>query len=126
MKKELLYGMSGLIVGAAVAGAIVWAMMDSEKPALEQSSDHEASAIEAKTGDEFDKAYLGSMISHHQMALDMAREAKTHAKHAELKTAAAQLSKAQSQEIEQMQAWQVAWGYTSAASEKPANTHMHH
>jgi uncharacterized protein (DUF305 family) len=126
MKKELLYGVSGLLVGAAVAGAIVWAVMDSEKAETDQTVSHNMGVVEGKVGDEFDKAYLDSMISHHQMALEMAEKAGVSAKHTELKTAASQIIQTQSKEIEQMQAWQVAWGYNQSNDVMSSEMHMHY
>lgn len=66
-------------------------------------------ALEGKTGDEFDKAFLSEMIMHHQGAVEMAEAALTNAKHAEIKTMANAIISAQTTEIQQMQDWQRSW-----------------
>jgi uncharacterized protein (DUF305 family) len=69
-------------------------------------------ALEGKTGDEFDKAFLSEMIVHHEGAVEMAQAALQDSKHAELKTMANAIISAQTTEIEQMRNWQKAWyGY---------------
>ncbi len=67
--------------------------------------------LDGKTGDEFDAAFLAMMIPHHQGAIDMAKLVLKNAKHEELKTLANAIIAAQQMEIDQMQAWQTAWGY---------------
>lgn len=66
-------------------------------------------ALEGKTGDEFDKAFLSEMIMHHQGAVEMAEAALQNAKHAEIKTMANAIISAQTTEIQQMQDWQKNW-----------------
>lgn len=62
-------------------------------------------------GDAFDKAFLSSMIEHHQSAINMAYPGQTNAKHAEVKELTKDIVKAQSSEITQMKQWQKDWGY---------------
>ena len=69
-------------------------------------------SLHAKSGDEFDKAFLSQMIMHHQGALDMAKIAKENAKHQEIKTMADNIIKSQTAEIDQMKQWQQSWGHT--------------
>lgn len=69
------------------------------------------SALEGKTGDEFDKAFIEQMIMHHQSAIDMAAPGEKNAQHEELKDLTKAVVSAQTQEIKQMRAWQKAWGY---------------
>lgn len=66
-------------------------------------------ALDGKTGDEFDKAFLSEMIMHHQGAVEMAEAALQNAKHTELKTMADAIISAQTTEIQQMQEWQRNW-----------------
>lgn len=66
-------------------------------------------ALEGKTGDEFDKAFLTEMIMHHEGAVLMAEAALKNAKHEEIKTMANAIISAQTTEITQMQDWQKAW-----------------
>jgi len=68
-------------------------------------------ALEGKTGDEFDKAFIEQMILHHQSAIDMAAPGKDNASHQEVKNLTVAIVDAQSREIRQMQQWQKNWGY---------------
>src|SRR5581483_1460624 len=45
-------------------------------------------SLQGKVGDVFDKAFIEEMIVHHQGAIDMAQQAKTNAKHQEIKNLA--------------------------------------
>lgn len=67
--------------------------------------------LKGLTGDEFDKAFLSSMIEHHQSAINMAYSGKTNAQHQEVKTLTVAIVDAQSKEITQMKQWQKEWGY---------------
>ncbi len=69
------------------------------------------SALEGKTGDEFDKAFIEQMIMHHQSAIDMAAPGEKNAQHQELKDLTKAVVSAQTQEIKQMKQWQKDWGY---------------
>jgi uncharacterized protein (DUF305 family) len=64
---------------------------------------------EAATGKEFDLMFLDMMTPHHQGATVMAKEALTKAEHAEIKTLANQIIKAQEAEIKQMNDWKAKW-----------------
>lgn len=68
-------------------------------------------SIEGKSGDEFDRNFMESMIVHHEGAIEMARLALTSSKHQEIKTLAGEIIKAQTKEIGQMKLWQTTWGY---------------
>ena len=68
-------------------------------------------ALEGKTGDDFDKAFIEQMIMHHQSAIDMAAPADTNASRQEVKTLASEIVAAQTLEIKQMKQWQSDWGY---------------
>lgn len=63
------------------------------------------------SGAAFDKKFLELMIQHHQDAVDMSRPAATNASHQEVKDIAMDIIAAQKGEIDQMRAWQQAWGY---------------
>lgn len=67
--------------------------------------------LKGLTGDAFDKAFLSSMIEHHQSAINMAYPGQTNAKHDEVKTLTKAIVDAQSKEITQMKQWQKDWGY---------------
>ena len=130
----------GLVIG--VGGTLgVSAMTDSNDSKTTtttqsvSSSDHSTmsiadmtSALNGKTGDAFDKAFISEMIAHHQGAIDMAKLAQTNAKHNEIKTLAGNIISAQTSEISQMQGWQTQWGYVTSSStdSKHGMDHMSH
>jgi uncharacterized protein (DUF305 family) len=67
--------------------------------------------LEGLYGDAFDKAFLTSMMAHHQSAINMAYPGQTNAKHDEVKKMTKDIITAQSKEIATMQSWQKQWGY---------------
>lgn len=67
--------------------------------------------LKGLTGDAFDKAFLASMIQHHQSAINMSYPGQTNAQHDEVKTLTIAIVDAQSKEISQMKQWQKDWGY---------------
>ena len=67
--------------------------------------------LKGLSGDAFDKAFLSSMIEHHQSAINMAYPGQTNAQHEEVKTLTKAIVDAQSKEIAQMKQWQKDWGY---------------
>ena len=68
-------------------------------------------ALEGKTGDDFDKAFIEQMIMHHQSAIDMAAPGEQNAKHREVKNLTRAIISAQTKEVQQMKQWQKDWGY---------------
>ena len=58
---------------------------------------------------EFDKLFVPLMAEHHQGALDMAKLVAVRTNHTELKTLAATIIDAQTQEIGEMNGWKQAW-----------------
>ena len=87
-------------------------MMKGDHDAMGMSMDDMSEMLEGKTGDAFDQAFIEGMIPHHQGAIDMAEMALESAKHEEIKAMARAIISAQQQEIEQMEQWLKAWGYT--------------
>ena len=67
--------------------------------------------LKGLSGDAFDKAFLSSMIEHHQSAINMAYPGQENAQHQEVKTLTVVIVDAQSKEIAQMKQWQKDWGY---------------
>lgn len=65
--------------------------------------------LNTATGKEFDIEFVNMMIPHHEGAVKMAREAATRAEHAEIKTLADKVIRAQQAEIQQMQNWKTQW-----------------
>lgn len=132
--KPLLYGVIGLLVGVGIAtytasnavntgNTNMMRMMGMHETQLQQkesmmgdtsmqeSMDEMMGSVTNKTGEAFDRSFLGSMIVHHQGAIEMAKLAQKYALHAELKTLAGEIIEAQTREIIQMRAWREAWGY---------------
>lgn len=68
-----------------------------------------SASLRGKSGDDFDKVFLGEMIVHHQGAVEMAQLALTSAKHQEIKDLAAAIITAQNKEIADMQSWSKGW-----------------
>ncbi len=60
-------------------------------------------------GDSADRMFLRMMIPHHQLAIDMARDALTNAQHDELKGLAREIIVGQSAEITEMEGYLQAW-----------------
>ena len=79
--------------------------------------------LEKLSGDEFDKAFIEMMISHHEGAIDMANLAATRAKHDEIKSLSKDIISAQTGEISKMQQWQMGWVYVSSDSSMPGMNH---
>ena len=69
--------------------------------------------LEGKIGDEFDKAFLNEMITHHEGAVEMAKLVLTTSKRAELIKLANDIITAQTKEINMMQNWQNTWYSTT-------------
>lgn len=123
--QNLLYGVIGLLVGVILTVLIVnnqmyglMRMMGMGGPANHMMGMHDDSGmsmsemvdvLKGRTGDNFDKAFISEMIEHHQGAIDMADEAKTNAKHDEIKKMADDIISAQSREIDQMKQWYKEW-----------------
>ncbi len=139
MKKTLTYGIVGLIVGAVISGTVVASQMtaasklattNTTPSAMVPSNDsmegmtHGSTtmdqmsmadmktALEGKSGDDFDKAFIEGMIAHHQGAIEMAKAAEANAGHQEIKDLSKNIISAQESEISQMQQWQKDWGFT--------------
>ncbi len=119
--KTLLFALIALLVGAS-AGYLIGNSPDNRHmmsdgsemhgfmhSGMEDEMDAMMAALDNKTGDEFDKAFLSEMIMHHQGAVEMAQAALVNAKHEEIKNMAHAVIAAQTTEIQQMEAWQMTW-----------------
>ncbi len=129
---KLLYGAVGLILGIVLTWVFaVSAVNDNNMGMMRMMGMHNSSdsmmmnhqddddmsstmhgmmsGLENKTGDDFDKAFLSEMITHHEGAVDMATAALSNAKHQEIKDMGKAIIDAQTKEIGQMKAWQQAW-----------------
>ena len=65
--------------------------------------------MEAMAGKDFDIHFLDMMTPHHAGAVTMAKEALQKAEHAEIKTLANNIIKAQEEEIKKMNEWKAQW-----------------
>jgi len=66
--------------------------------------------LEAASGNDFDLMFIDMIVPHHQMAIDMSRDALKKAQHAQLKTFARTTIDKQQKEKAQLSKWRAAWG----------------
>ena len=127
MKNQaLLYGVIGLLAGGFITYLITNNNTTATAPHMNQmqedqgmmgthgmnmTMDDMTTALQGKTGDAFDKAFIEMMIDHHQGAVDMANQAKQNSKHTEIKQMADDIISAQTKEINMMNEWYRTWGY---------------
>ncbi len=127
INKSVLYGVIGLLVGVLISSSLSWGDRDGkmyDKKMMHRMLDgtmmensHDMSsvmedmnkALEGKTGDAFDQAFLSEMIVHHEGAVSMAQKVLEVSKNPELIKLANDIITAQNKEIQMMKAWQVAW-----------------
>jgi uncharacterized protein (DUF305 family) len=79
--------------------------------------DEMSADLKNKTGDEYDKAFIESMIVHHEGAVEMAQLSAANAKHDEIKKLSGAIISAQKNEIADMKQWQKDWGYGTMSTE---------
>lgn len=89
----------------------------SEQSSAEATKSETEKKFETYVGEDYDRYYMAMMIGHHQGAIDMAELAQTKAKHTELKDAADDIISSQTKEINDMIAWQKAWGFPASTGE---------
>lgn len=77
----------------------------------EMTMDGMVNSLKGLKGEDFDRAFIEQMISHHEGAIDMAELAKQYAFHDEIKNLADDIISAQTSEINMMKQWQGRWGY---------------
>jgi len=65
--------------------------------------------ISTDTSKPFDLRFINAMISHHEGAILMAKEAQIKAEHSEIKTLANAIITAQTKEINEMKQWKQQW-----------------
>jgi uncharacterized protein (DUF305 family) len=128
-KDAIIYGAMGLTVGVLLmSGLHAWSdngMHGDVKRMMEASTrkdrhwsagDHSSmsmaemtEALQDKTGEAFDKAFIDMMIAHHQGAVDMANLIPARAKHTEIKQLGQSIITSQTKEIQDMKHWQMDW-----------------
>lgn len=118
--KPLLYGLIGFFLGGLLVAVAATTFNkptqsgDTSKTNASMSSmsmDDMTASLEGKTGDDFDKAFITSMIAHHEGAVEMAKQSASSANHDEIKTLSKNIILAQEQEISEMKQWWIDWGY---------------
>lgn len=130
--KPLLYGLIGFFIGGLLVAvaATSFAKPEPENTPTSMMSgmsmDDMTADLKAKTGDNFDRAFIESMIAHHQGAVDMAKLSEGSAKHDEIKQLSRDIIAAQEKEITAMKQWYESWGYGDAAKAAADNSHMMH
>src|SRR5687768_8317896 len=83
--------------------------LNMEMAGMRESMQMEMTALNTARDKDFDAEFIRLMIPHHDGAVSMAKEALTKAEHAELKTLANQIIKAQEAEIKMLRDWQAEW-----------------
>lgn len=121
--KTLLIGLAGFILGGLIVSVAATNMDKPPATSATMTMNEMSGTLNGKTGDAYDKAFIASMIGHHQGALDMAKQSAASAKHEEIKKLSNNIVTAQEQEIAQMKQWQKEWGYSTASA---GTTHMSH
>ena len=82
--------------------AMMESMMQSMHPGMSMNMEETRRNLRASTGATFDRLFLDTMIHHHQMAIDMSKDAVTKAEHAEIKDMARKTITKQTAEIAEM------------------------
>lgn len=82
--------------------AMMESMMASMHPGMKMDMEDTRRKLLAATGATFDRLFLDTMIHHHQMAIDMAKDAKIKAEHPEIKELATKALLKQQAEIAEM------------------------
>lgn len=119
--KALLSGLIGFFMGGLLVATAATVMNKPQADSdTEMSMSQMTDSLKNKTGDEYDKAFIENMISHHQSAVDMAKLSAANAKHDEIKKLSTDIISAQKKEINEMKLWQINWRY------KPTTTPMNH
>lgn len=129
--KPLLYGLIGFFLGGLL---VAIAATTFNKPNQDDtnnantsmssmSMDDMTADLKDKTSDDFDKAFIASMIAHHEGAVEMAKLSAKNAKHDEIKTLSTNIISAQEKEISEMKQWQMDWGYSSMMMDHSSTGH---
>ncbi|HUQ84873.1 MAG TPA: DUF305 domain-containing protein [Candidatus Limnocylindrales bacterium] len=126
-QQSIIYGVVGLVIGVLLTGFVMGSQNNKTPEKSNSTMTHESSSsddnskmsmeemmsdLKGKSGDKFDKAFLESMIAHHEDALTMAKDAKELARRDEIKKLADEIISAQTSEIDQMKKWQKEWGFS--------------
>jgi uncharacterized protein (DUF305 family) len=113
--KPLLIGILSFIAGGLLV-SIAATTFEKDRLVANESKSMSAMvhALNNKTGDEYDRAFIEGMIAHHEGAVEMAKMSAAQAKHDEIKRLSSDIIAAQEKEIADLKKWQHEWGYGSA------------
>lgn len=131
-KESIMVGVIGLLVGVIVTGFVAGQAVNNNNAGMmrmmgmntngtqqQAATNHGTMSmadmteqLKNKTGDDFDKAFVEMMISHHEGAVSMAELIPSRAKHDEVKQLGQAIIAAQTKEIADMKQWQKDWGYS--------------
>lgn len=130
-KKRLIIGLGSLVVVAVLATvAIVVFNQDDERSDNSKAGMNSGSTQRSKqpakksatyekyaalTGEDYDKAFVGNMIVHHEGAVSMAEMAGSKTAHSEIQDLAFSIITSQSTEIASLRDWQDQWGYQESS-----------
>ena len=115
--RSLLFAIIGFLLGGLVVSvAATTGLGDGHDATDEMTMSEMTDELAATNGDEYDAAFLASMIEHHQSALAMARLSAERAEHDQIKQLSREIIAAQQREIATMRQWQRDWGYHSGHS----------
>lgn len=131
-KENTMYGIIGLLLGVVIAVFVAGQAANNNNFGMmrmmgvdtshtqEAATNHSTMSmadmskqLEGLTVDNYDKAFIEMMISHHEGAVDMAKLSDTRAKHDEVKQLSKEIIVAQEKEITEMKQWQKDWGYSA-------------
>ncbi len=110
--------------------AMMSSMMQNMHPGMMSMEDTRRKLLAAQ-GAAFDRLFLETMIHHHQMAVDMSKEARTKAQHVEIKEIARQTAVKQQAEIAEMNrlngrvTTKTSKGKSKAKAKPMSHTHSH-
>lgn len=83
--------------------------LNMEMPGMAESMRMDMMRLNSLTGSDFDMVFLQMMVPHHEGAVKMAEDALVNAKQNEIKKLSQEILKSQTDEINQMQTWEVQW-----------------
>lgn len=129
-KKQLLISLGILLTAALIATVTFIALDRNDAPANDSAPDKKSSAqqseqsaeesstykkYDALKGEEYDKAFVGNMIVHHEGAVSMAEMAGPKTSRPEIQDLAFSIITSQSAEIASLRDWQAQWDYQESS-----------
>ena len=109
MKKEIWFGIGGMVVGVLVVSLFSSATPFRSMMWGGNYPNNQTSSRTAGMANSIDRHFIEQMIPHHDGAIAMAKLALAKATHPEIKTLSGAIIEAQEREIRDMQDWYRAW-----------------